>query len=97
MQQFRSSRFRVLLGLEERHNLSFANCGVENPMSSSNSRGCDEGDSGTRDLWYQYKIDNCGKKAIAKIVDSERLTKGMLYFVCQKDECGFFSWCNQKS
>ena len=29
-----------------------------------------------------------------KIVESEKPSKGMLYFVHEKDECGFFSWYN---
>ena len=59
-------------------------------MSSSSSRG----DSGARNLRYQYKLCDCRRKAKVKIVESEKPSKGMLYFVCERDECRFFSWCN---
>ena len=59
-------------------------------MSSSSSRG----DSGARNLQYQYKLCDCRRKAKVKIVESEKPSKGMLYFVCERDECRFFSWCN---
>ncbi|KAL3511626.1 hypothetical protein ACH5RR_024343 [Cinchona calisaya] len=75
--------------LEERHNLSFANCGAENPMSSSSSRGGGGGDSGTRYLWYQYKICNCGKNVIVKIVDSEKPSKGCCILYAKKMSVGF--------
>ena len=61
-------------------------------MSSSSSRP-GSGGNGARDLRYQYKMCNCRRKAKLKIVESEKPSKGMLYFVCEKDECRFFSWC----
>ncbi|KAL3527598.1 hypothetical protein ACH5RR_012254 [Cinchona calisaya] len=48
---------------------------------------------GTRDLRYQYQWCHCGKKAMVKIVDSEKPTKAMLYFVCEKKEYNFWAWC----
>ena len=62
-------------------------------MSSSSSRPTSAGNR-VRGLQYQYKMCNCRRKAKVKIVESENPSKGMLYFVCEKDECGFFSWCN---
>ena len=69
-------------------------------MSSSSYRsgfgssgGGGDGYGGNKDLRYQYKYCDCGKKVAIKIVDSEKPSKGMLYFVCQKNECRFFSWC----
>ena len=62
-------------------------------MSSSSSRPTSGGNGG-RGLRYQYKVCNCRRKAKLKIVESEKPSKGLLYFVCEKDECGFFSWCN---
>lgn len=44
-------------------------------------------------LRFQYKYCYCKQKAEVKIVDSDKPSKGKLYFVCQRRECGFWAWC----
>ena len=66
-------------------------------MSSGMSSSSYRSGNGSRDLRYQYRLCDCGRKSKIKIVESEKPTKGMLYFVCERDECGFWSWCNPTS
>lgn len=54
--------------------------------SSSNDVGRMNGE-----LRYIPKRCKCGKKASVRIVDSNKPSKGRLYFVC--DECEFWAWC----
>ena len=35
----------------------------------------------------------CRKKAAIRIVETEKPTKGRLYFNCEKGGCRFFAWC----
>ena len=58
-------------------------------MSCSSSAG-----GSTEDLKYQYFHCSCGRKAVVKIVESDKPSKGKLYFVCATRSCEFFSWCN---
>lgn len=58
-------------------------------MSSSSNVG-----DGSSELRYQYCSCKCGNRAALKIVDSQKPTKGLLYFVCERNVCGFFAWCH---
>lgn len=49
--------------------------------------------NGGKDLRYQYRRCDCGNRALLKIVDSEKASRGLLYFVCENNQCGFFAWC----
>ena len=58
-------------------------------MSSSSNFG-----GGSTELRYQYRYCHCGKRAGLKIVESQKPTKGLLYFVCEGKTCAFFAWCH---
>ncbi|KAI8526602.1 hypothetical protein RHMOL_Rhmol02G0040200 [Rhododendron molle] len=47
------------------------------------------------DVRYAYRSCNCGRKADLRIVDSEKASKGQLYWVCEKRPhgCEFWAWC----
>ncbi|KAL7156160.1 hypothetical protein ABFS83_03G124200 [Erythranthe nasuta] len=47
----------------------------------------------TVDLRYHGKICSCGRKAVIKIVETEKPSKGRLYFGCSDSNCGFQGWC----
>ncbi|KAL3498861.1 hypothetical protein ACH5RR_041593 [Cinchona calisaya] len=71
-------------------------------MSSSCSGGGWRQDSGgwrqdggewRQDVRYQYKFCECNRKAAVKIVESDKPSKGLLYFVCERRKYKFWSWC----
>lgn len=56
-------------------------------MSSSNNNvGLNNGD-----FCYIHRVCRCGKKASIRIVDSNKSSKGKLYFMC--NDCDFWAWC----
>ena len=58
-------------------------------MSNSQNFG-----GGSRDLRYQNRRCFCNNKAKIKVVESEKPSKGMLYYVCETGACSFWAWCN---
>lgn len=57
-------------------------------MSCSSSAG-----GSTEDLRYQYLFCSCGRKAAVKIVESDKPSKGKLYFVCATRIRGRDGYC----
>ena len=57
-------------------------------MSSSSNTG-----GGSTDLRYQYRYCSCERRAALKIVESQKPTKRLLYFVSETKACTFFAWC----
>ncbi|KAH7867452.1 hypothetical protein Vadar_033631 [Vaccinium darrowii] len=56
----------------------------------------DKGITSTPKLVYKPSVCRCGLGAKIKIVESEKASKGELYFRCPKlhrKRCGFFNWC----
>ncbi|KAH7841915.1 hypothetical protein Vadar_027715 [Vaccinium darrowii] len=52
----------------------------------------------TLDLRFVPAYCRCRRKMALKIVDSDKPTKGMLYYACeQKPPCGDWAWCNPVS
>ncbi|KAL3527874.1 hypothetical protein ACH5RR_012530 [Cinchona calisaya] len=45
-----------------------------------------------QDLRFSYVLFDCRRKASLNIVDSDKHTRGMLYFVCERRDCGFWRW-----
>ncbi|KAI7998432.1 hypothetical protein LOK49_LG10G01958 [Camellia lanceoleosa] len=62
-------------------------------MSSSSSKGTGEGQM----LRFINKKCRCGKKIAIRIVESEKPSKGRLYYVCEITSlggCDLWAWCN---
>ncbi|KAI8024406.1 hypothetical protein LOK49_LG03G02200 [Camellia lanceoleosa] len=60
---------------------------------SSSSIGGGEG----KMLRFMSKKCRCGRKAAFRIVESEKPSKGRLYYVCENTGlggCDFWAWCN---
>ena len=56
----------------------------------------DKSITNTPKLMYKPRVCRCGMGAEIKIVESEKASKGELYFRCPKshrERCGFFNWC----
>ncbi|KAG5524638.1 hypothetical protein RHGRI_031345 [Rhododendron griersonianum] len=67
-------------------------------MSSSSNNNSGGFARQTLDLRYVASYCYCGRKAVLRLVESEKPTKGMLYHACeQKPSCGFWEWCNPVS
>ncbi|GMP44464.1 hypothetical protein CsSME_00013384 [Camellia sinensis var. sinensis] len=48
-------------------------------------------------LRFMSKKCRCGKKVAIRIMESEKPSKGRLYYVCEKaglGGCDFWAWCN---
>ncbi|GMP49762.1 hypothetical protein CsSME_00016638 [Camellia sinensis var. sinensis] len=61
-------------------------------MSSSSIEG-GEGQM----LRFMSKKCRCGRKVAIRIVESKKLSKGRLYYVCENASlrgCDFWAWCN---
>lgn len=59
----------------------------------------DKGITNTPKLVYKPRECRCGMKAEIKIVESKKVSKGELYFICPKpytERCGLFNWCLPK-
>ncbi|KAI8560201.1 hypothetical protein RHMOL_Rhmol04G0237500 [Rhododendron molle] len=58
--------------------------------STTNSKGCD-----ALDLRYVQKKCRCGKRAAIRVVESEKPSKGKLYYVCDSEPrgCDTWAWC----
>ena len=63
-------------------------------MSSSTVGGGRDVGEEEFDLRYSYKPCFCEKKAVVKIVESNKPSKGRLYYNCKKRSCRFFAWCH---
>ncbi|KAI8003865.1 Protein ZGRF1 [Camellia lanceoleosa] len=60
---------------------------------SSSSIGSGEGQM----LRFMSNKCHCGRKAAIRIVESEKPSKGRLYYVCENasfGDCDFWAWCN---
>ncbi|KAG5564788.1 hypothetical protein RHGRI_000856 [Rhododendron griersonianum] len=67
-------------------------------MSSSSNNNSGGFGRQTLDLRYVASYCYCGRKAVLRLVESEKPTKGMLNYACeQKPSCGFWEWCNPVS
>ncbi|KAL7182025.1 hypothetical protein ACSBR1_040859 [Camellia fascicularis] len=60
---------------------------------SSNYSGSVE----TFDLRFEALKCNCGLRAAIRVTESDKPSKGRLYFICEKRNCQFWGWCTQKS
>ncbi|KAI8563923.1 hypothetical protein RHMOL_Rhmol03G0147000 [Rhododendron molle] len=67
-------------------------------MSSSSNNNSGGNGRQTLDLRYVASYCFCGRKAALRLVESEKPTKGLLYYTCeQKPSCDFWEWCNPVS
>lgn len=48
------------------------------------------------DLRYEALKCDCGLRAAIKVTESEKPSKGRLYFICEKRNCQFWRWCTPK-
>ncbi|GMQ02893.1 hypothetical protein CsSME_00048921 [Camellia sinensis var. sinensis] len=74
--------------------LCMLSCRLDYPAKmSSSSIGGGEGQM----LRFISKKCRCGRKIAIRIVESEKPSKGRLYYVCENaglGSCDFWSWCN---
>ena len=49
---------------------------------------------GLTDLRYEWSRCFCKKRAKIKIVESNKPSKGRLYYICEDQSCSFWAWCN---
>ncbi|KAI7980570.1 L10-interacting MYB domain-containing protein [Camellia lanceoleosa] len=61
--------------------------------SSSNYYSSDE----SFDMRYEALKCDCGLRAAIRVTESNKPSKGRLYFICEKRNCQFWRWCILKS
>ncbi|KAL7263745.1 hypothetical protein ACSBR1_001825 [Camellia fascicularis] len=49
------------------------------------------------DLRYEASKCDCGQRAAIRVIESDKPSKGRLYFICEKRNCQFWRWCTPKS
>ncbi|KAL3529882.1 hypothetical protein ACH5RR_009204 [Cinchona calisaya] len=52
-----------------------------------------DGGEWRQDVRYQHKFCEWNRKEVVKIVESDKPSKGLLYFVCERRKCKFWAWC----
>lgn len=50
----------------------------------------------TLDLRYEALKCDCGLRAAIRVIESDKTSKGRLYFICEKRNCQFWRWCAPK-
>ncbi|KAF5955950.1 hypothetical protein HYC85_008806 [Camellia sinensis] len=48
-------------------------------------------------LRYEALKCDCGLRAAIRVTESDKPSKGRLYFICEKRNCQFWRWCTPKS
>ncbi|KAI7992915.1 hypothetical protein LOK49_LG12G00023 [Camellia lanceoleosa] len=51
----------------------------------------------TFDLRYEALKCDCELRAAIRVTESDKPSKGRLYFICEKRNCQFWRWCTPKS
>ncbi|THG03083.1 hypothetical protein TEA_026155 [Camellia sinensis var. sinensis] len=66
--------------------------GIISKSSSSNYSSSAE----TLDLSYEALKCDCGVRAAIRVTESDKPSKGRLYFICEKRNCQLWRWCTPK-